>query len=187
MKKLITLMLLTLILSLCGCAGYREINRGYLVTAIGFSSTADNTTIFIEALSSSDVIPDKSERVVFWSNGKDADKAYKNLKNSLVKPLYFEQMGTAVFEGEIEENLVFLRKNLNINYDIYLVNTSNMKALFENDSPNGVLGYDVITLIKTQSKEKATNQLYKVQTGKEMLPIVDFKDGKLMLKQVTEQ
>lgn len=173
---------LGLIFMLCGCAGYREIDRGYLVTAIGFSTDEDKATVFIEALSSSN--KDKpSERVVLSGSGKDVSDAYKILKEGLVKPLYFEQTGTAFFENT---SFKVLEEIPDINLDIYLVKTQDAKAIFENNTADSVMGYDIITLIKTQEKErkiKISTQLYRAKNGDFDFPIVNFADGALKIKQ----
>ncbi len=183
LKKCSLLSLFMLFIFLCGCTGYREIDRGYLVTAIGFSSQNGKANIYIEALSSSDVIDKPSERVVLTGEGINFEKAFENLKTYLVKPLYFEQLGTAVFENGDVTGLEFLRKLPNINPGIYLVSTDDIKTLFENEAINGTLGYDAITLIKTQQSgsAKVTNRLYLSQKENFTLPIVNFSDEKLTL------
>ena len=96
-------------------------------------------------------------------------------------------MGTVVFEKTTDFNIGFLKEIANINLGVYIVKTDNIINLFENATPNGVLGYDVISLIKTQQKEgfkKATNQLYKSQSYNFDIPYVNFVDGNLILKQM---
>ncbi len=189
LKKLQAFMSVCLVLALCGCMGYREIDKGYFVTAMGFSGQNGSASILIEAMSSSDVVNTDSERVVLSGSGNNTQQAYENLKSTLAKPLYFEQLGTVIFEGEIEENLNFIRRIPNINYGIYIVKTDDIKSLFEGKTVNGVLGYDIISLIKTQQKQndiKAATQFYKVQNAKENLPVVNFVEDKLLLKLVGE-
>ena len=187
MKKLCILISVCLIILLCGCNGYKEIDRGYIVTAIGFKDKNGTTDIFIEVLYSSDVTDEKNKRTILTASGPDETQAYKNLESALVKPLYFEQLGTVVFEKTTDFNIGFLKEIANINLGVYIVKTDNIINLFENATPNGVLGYDVISLIKTQQKEgfkKATNQLYKSQSYNFDIPYVNFVDGNLILKQM---
>ncbi len=183
MKKTVVFLMVFCLLVLCGC-DYREIDRGYLVTAIGFGEENGIINIFIEALSSSDVSDQKSERIVLTGSGGDEDEAYNNLKATLVKPLYFEHLGTAIFENSTAPNMEILNKIQSVNLGIYLVKTDDVKTLFENETPNGVLGYDVITFIQTQEKQnrkKIKNQLYKTQKNQALLPTVNFIDGNLIL------
>lgn len=174
---------------LCGCMGYREIDRGYMVTAIGFGVDNGNTTIYIEALSTADVSDKNQERTVLTSSGADKEQAYANLISTLVKPLYFEQLGAAVFENETEPDLSFLTGFTDINLGIYIVITNDIKTLFENKTPSGVLGYDIITLIKTREKgreKRIFNQLYKSKDDKFNIPTVNMVDGNLILKQAED-
>lgn len=184
MKKICFIVSFILIIALCGCTGYREIDRGYLVTAIGFSKADDKVDILIEAMSSSDVSDKKNERVVLTGSGDDEKSAYINLKTSLVKPLYFEQLGAVVFEDMETVNAEFLNEIPNLNFGIYIVRTDDIKNLFENDSPSGVLGYDIVGLIKNYNKEsddKILSQFYKVRQNGE-LPVVNFIDGRLVVE-----
>ncbi len=188
MKKICFIICFALIFVLCGCAGYREIDRGYLVTAIGFSKENGKANIFIEAMSSSDVSDQKNERVVLTDSGNTVKEAYKNLKNSLVKPLYFEQLGAVVFEGMETVDMGFLNELPNLNFGIYIVQTDDVKNLFENDTPNGVLGYDIVGLIKNYSKEnhsKILSQFYNVKQDNHV-PTVNFTDGRLVIENVGE-
>ena len=182
MKKLGLLTALLLCFLFSGCTGYREIDRGYFVTAIAFSTNGGNTTIFIEALSSSDVIEEESKKVLLEGNGNNASEAYKDLVNSLIKPLCFEHLGVAIFEDESYDNIAFLEQITDIKSDVYIVKTHDLDALFENDTSNGTVGYDVVSFIKHTEKEsgkKFLNRLYNAQ--KSRAPYIDFTRGKLEL------
>lgn len=189
MKKTVLFLVAILLFLLCGCTGYREIDRGYLVTAIGISQENQKTNIFIEAISSSDVADTPSERVVLTGIGNNIDAAFKNLTSSLVKPLYFEQLGTAVFDAALSEKvymdfLTFLKQRDSINLGIYIVNTNDVKKLFEFESPNGVLGYDIMGLIKLYEKEtriKVVNKLYQLEYNKTSLPALKLDEDKFIL------
>ncbi len=184
MKKSCFILLAVLIFAFCRDTGYREIDRGYLVTAIGVLQENDETTVLIEAISSSDVSDKKSERVVLSGSGENTKKAYNNLKASLVKPLYFEHLGTVIFETDMGDDLDLLKVIPNLNYGVYVVRTDNVKTLFENATPNGVLGYDVIGLIKNYNKEmddKVLCQLYAVKKNGRLIAI-NLKDNRLVVE-----
>ncbi len=184
MKKFAILLIFILLVSLCGCAGYREIDRGYLVTALGISRLNGQTNLTIEAVASSDVSDKSSQRQILTAIGNTADAAFEQLKSQLVKPLYFEQLGAVVFEDDVnDKDIKFLKNIENINYGIYLVKTDDINALFNAETPSGVLGYDIIGLIKNYNKEnggKITNQFYHIQRNKNRLPIVNVADGNLI-------
>ncbi len=194
MKKTVLFLVAIFLSLLCGCTGYREIDRGYLVSAIGVAAENGKVSIFVEATSISDVADKPSERVVLTGDGNNIDAAFKNLTSSLVKPLYFEQLGTAVFDAALsdrihKEFLSFLKRRDGVNLGIYVVNTSDVKKLFEFESPNGVLGYDIIGLIKMHEKEKgvkAINRFYQLERNKKPLPTVNLDEDKLILNSFGE-
>ena len=179
MKKILLLISIVLSLLLCGCAA-REIERGYLVSAIGFSEKGGQTNIYIEALNSSNTTDKPSERVVLMSSGISVENAFENLKQTLIKPLYFEQLGTVIFEEKINSNAIeFLKDMPNINYGIYLVKTDNLDKLFTFENLNEPLGYVIIGLLKTN--EETTGQLYKMNRSAFYLATINTEDNGLVL------
>lgn len=180
MKKTV-LLIIFLSFLLCGCTGYREIERGYLVSAIGFSQENDNSKIYIEALLSSDTSDKSSKRVVLTAKGASVEDAFQNLLKSLVKPLYFEHLGALIFEKNINYDAVnFLKNAADINYGIFLVKTDNVDALFKADTPNGMLGYDIIGLLKTNNITDC--QVYKTNRKCFYLPTINFLDNHLKIE-----
>ena len=195
MKKIILLAVVLSLLLLCGCTGYREIDRGYIVTAIGVSQKEGKINLFVEAISSSDVVDKPSERVVLHSTGDNINTAFKNLKESLVKPLYFEQTGTVIVEKSVnnvgkKELLDLCKKHSAIGLGVYIVSTDELNSLFEINSPNGILGYDVIGLIDNYEKstnKKLFNRLFEIKRQGFLannLPVVSVIDNRLKLKAV---
>ncbi len=183
MKRCIVFLCVFCVLVLCGCS-YREIDRGYLVTAIGFQKENVKSKIYIEAISSSDVNDSPPTRVVLESEGSNFENALTNLNRSLVKPLYFEQLGAAVISGDqTDEGISFLKSIKNINYGIFVVKTDDIDLLFKSQTPSGVLGYDIIGLIKNNGKFK--NQLYQNGRLDFYLPLVNFSSDKLTLMEDT--
>lgn len=195
MKKIILLAVVLSLLLLCGCTGYREIDRGYIVTAIGVSQKEGKINLFVEAISSSDVVDKPSERVVLHSTGDNINTAFKSLKESLVKSLYFEQTGTVVVENSVadkskKELLDLCKKHSAIGLGVYIVSTNNLNSLFEINSPNGILGYDVIGLIDNYEKnsgKRLFNRLFEIKRQDfwaDNLPVVSVIDNRLKLKAV---
>lgn len=195
MKKIILLAVVLSLLLLCGCTGYREIDRGYIVTAIGVSQKEGKINLFVEAISSSDVVDKPSERVVLHSTGDNINNAFKSLKESLVKPLYFEQTGAVIVEKSVnnvgkKELLALCKKHSAIGLGVYIVSTGELNSLFEINSPNGILGYDVIGLIDNYEKnsgKKLFNRLFEIKRQEfwaDNLPVVSVIDNRLKLKAV---
>lgn len=195
MKRIILLAVVLSLLLLCGCTGYREIDRGYIVTAIGVSQKEGKINLFVEAISSSDVVDKPSERVVLRSTGDNINTSFKSLKESLVKPLYFEQTGTVIVEKSVnnvgkKELLDLCKKHSAIGLGVYIVSTDELNSLFEINSPNGILGYDVIGLIDNYEKstnKKLFNRLFEIKRQGFLannLPVVSVIDNRLKLKAV---
>ncbi len=187
MKKLELISIVIWVLLLCGCTGYREINRGYLVTAIGFEQEQDNTKIFIEAMSSKDNADKTNERVVLSAVGNSPESAFDNLNTTLTKPLYFEQLGTIILDEntDIQQHrnmIAFFEKIDQLSLGVYVVKSSDVKSLFDAQTPDGVLGYDIIGLInnyKNQTGQALSNQIFHLQRSEQTLPIIDIADEKL--------
>ncbi len=195
MKRIILLAVVLSLLLLCGCTGYREIDRGYIVTAIGVSQKEGKINLFVEAISSSDVVDKPSERVVLHSTGDNINTAFKSLKESLVKSLYFEQTGAVIVENSVnnagkKELLDLCKKHSAIGLGVYIVSTDELNSLFEINSPNGILGYDVIGLIDNYEKnsgKKLFNRLFEIKRQDFLannLPVVSVIDNRLKLKAV---
>ena len=194
MKKYVLVLLTAAVALLCGCTGYREIERGYLVTAIGFSVADSDFTITLEAISSSDATDKPSQAITLSGNGKSFDAAYSAIEKQLGKPLYFEQLGTVIIadtlnDTKIESVIDFCKKLPSTNYGIYFIKANNMETLFNTETASGVLGYDIIGIIKNFEKHngvKISNQLYEISRssiakGVENMPTLNAFDGKLEL------
>lgn len=194
MKNVAVILAVILLALMCGCTGYREIDRGYLATAIGFSANGEKTDIIIEALSSS-YSPDTSPEIqILTATGDTAEHALDLMKSQLVKPLYFEQLGAVVLDLNLNDEkrqdvMRFLKTLQRVNLGIYFVNSDNTSALFEADAPSGILGYDIVGLIKNFEKEsgkKALNRFHQIEKADGVLPIVSANEKQLRLNIVGE-
>lgn len=196
MKKLWIISALVSLLLLSGCADYKEIDRGYIVTAIGVYQQTNETTVVIETVSSSNVADDPPERLLLYGEGDSFKTAINNLTAQLVKPLYFEHLGSVIFQenstvGQQAQLLNYLINEQNINYDSHIVKTKYVSALFESDTHGGILGYDIIGLISNhnaQSKINIQNQIYHIfRQPNTTLPTIAVSDGALILEVSGEQ
>ncbi len=194
MKKSVLVLLVAIFPMLCGCTDYKEIDRGYLITAIGFGIEEDDFTLSLETISSSDVTDKPSEAIILSGSGKTVDDAYAAIEKQLVKPLYFQQLGAVVIdntlnEAQIKQAIDFYKNLPLVNYGIYLVKTNDITTLFNSETDNGVLGYDIIGIIKNFEKRNQANllnQLFELNrnnftNGIAALPTVNTVDGRLEL------
>lgn len=190
MKRLLILTTVLSLFLLSGCNGYREIDRGYLATAVGISENNGKTNVYIEAVSSQGFIDKSSQRVVLSDEGDDILSAYKSLTEGLVKPLYFEQLGTVVFDAalsteSVENSLKILSALDGVNLGIYLVKANEVGSLFDTQREGSILGYDIIGLVKNYEQDSGTailNQLYHFRREGGGLPLISYDDDKLILK-----
>ena len=141
-----------------GCAGYREIDSEYLITAIGFEEREGKFAVYAEVLEvAADKKDTKSER--FSAAGVTPYEAVENIAGLLPKKAVFDHCGTAIVSVKTKgENLkkiikyLFDTKNLNLGICLYCAEDVE-KILAQ--KPQGVsVGYDIMAI--KSNLEKAT-------------------------------
>ena len=189
MKKTAIISILISLILLCGCTGYREIERGYFVTAIGFTKQSNDFGIILEMLSPSDIEPSGEKINVLSFGGKTLDAAYGEVNQSLKKPLYFEHCGAIVVsrdftENEISEIFDFCSNLDELNIDVYVARTDDVTAIFESQTADESVGYSIIGLIKNTGDNVFLNQLYQIkrQDAQAVLPTVIAQNNTLVLE-----
>ncbi len=169
MKRII-LPLFCLVL-LCGCAGYKEINNGYLITATAFEKSNDNVKITLNA-----VLPESQDILVLSSSGSSLQSAFENLKKQQTKAFYFEHCGVVVLNENIKadkkEILNFCKQKMDIPISAGVVYCNDITALFNADCT----GYDIMSLIKNTEID-TQNRIYKIEQQNTKLPIIALKNG----------
>lgn len=194
MKKALAAIAGLLLIMCCGCStGYREIERGYMVTAVGIHAEENKIQIILETLSSSDREPGSESIKILYGEGDNLNRAFGSIKKSLVKSLYFEHCGVIALDSdftdsEISKILDFCNDLETLNIDVYVVRTHNTAALFETEAAYKSIGYSVIELTKnTGANGSVSNQLYNVRkrysSGENFkLPVVTVKNNTLVLE-----
>lgn len=189
MKKTAIISILISLILLCGCSGYREIERGYFVTAIGFTRQNGGFDIVLETLSPSDIEPSGEKSNVLSCSGKTLDAAYGEISKRLTKPLYFEHCGAIVVsrdftESERSDIFDFCTTLDTLNIDVYVAQTDDVTALFESKTAEESVGYSIIGLIKNADDNVFLNQLYQIkrQGVETLLPTVIAQNNTLVLE-----
>ncbi|MBR5473753.1 MAG: hypothetical protein IKU82_07180 [Clostridia bacterium] len=195
LKRFVLICIALSFLTLCGCNGYREIERGYLVSAVGFKQNKNEVTIAVNAMSPGGINDNDTQSVTLYANGKTLFDAYNALKSQLVNPLYFDHLGAVVIEDSavslLAEIIDFCKDLPEVSLGLYVVLTPDLQSLFESESPSDMLGYDIMGLIENYGKQNGVgvdNQLYKLQKilssgGKISLPTVNVTHKKLVLSE----
>lgn len=197
MKRILIFMCAVSLVLLCGCKAAREIERGYFVTAIGFKLSDDKTEMILEILSPTNAAGSSNKTDILSGKGDTVTAAYEDIKRGLVKDIYFEHCGIVAIEGgadskALTELLKFCNTLQSLGVGVYVVKTDDVYNVFDSDTVNESVGYDVIGLIKNTAENgdtKVLNQIYQIgrtlSSGKEpSLPLVTSADGKLSLEQI---
>lgn len=189
MKKLCIVFLALALIFCSGCNGYKEIERGYFVTAVGFKIGDNGIKILLEALSPS---ADEQKRCVLSGEGKDLSDAYRELQKSLVKKPYFEHCGVIMLENGLKQSdilniLNFCAENISLNIGVYLVGAQNITEILKTPSLSDSVGYDIISLIKNSKDKSYSNKLYQIKRQTEEhkiydLPLISLENERLILE-----
>ena len=140
---------------LCGCAGYRETNGGLTVSLIGIDKNEQGIKMTVQT-----VLPDTEGKVVcktVSATAKNIETAYNKLRDKTVKPLILEHcvgaaLGETVEKSDILEFLNFAEQKSDINLSLNFFYTKDAEKFLANSSNYRQGGYDIIELIKNNSK-----------------------------------
>lgn len=192
MKKLKLFICVFILITLCGCTGYRETERGYLVTAIGFRKDNGKVEISLETLTASDTAQNSESGNILYGAGQNLTEAYYSLKSSLLKDVYYEHCGVIVVENSFDEEetveiLTFCRTLQSLGIGVYVVKSDNVSGLFETRILDESVGYGIIGLIKNAGQDKFSNKLYQIEKNQAaqktfVLPKVNAKNNILILE-----
>ncbi len=166
MKKfLFVITLFSFIISLCSCGGYREIERGYIVTALGFDKkSGDKLTVSAEVVSAGG-----NERAnapyseILEGEGVSPGEALFLLNNEISKELFFEHcsaviLGDGLSEEQTKEIFVFLKNLRELNKSLSVAATENSKMLLNNSKSVSIAkGFDIERNINESRKETGEN------------------------------
>lgn len=188
MKKsaIITAVLCAVLLT--GCAGYREIDSEYLISAVAFDKDEKDFRIYAEVRAISAQDKDTKNKV-FDATGKTPYEAVNDIAALLPKKAVFDHCGTAIISDKIKgENLEsvidYLYDAKNLNLGIYLYTAKDIEKIFSCESQAISVGYDIMAIqdnIEKTSGVKFKNRYFeavshKAATGGFCLPEVSVKD-----------
>ena len=190
MKKSVIILVVLCAVFLSGCAGYREIDSEYLISAIGFDTDDSNFRVYAEVRSIKDT-DKESDSKVFDAVGKTPYSAVNNIAALLPKKAVLDHCGTAIISDKIADKnfksvIDYLYDAKNLNLGIYLYSASDIKKILFCDSQAISVGYDIMAIQDNMEKTsgiKFRNKYYEVVSRKTAsggfcLPVISVKDDR---------
>ena len=185
MKRILCVLLLAFLL--CGCAGYRETDSEYFVTAVCFEKEEKDFKAYIEVLSIGED-DKKPESRVFTALGKTPYSAVFSTASLMPKNAVFDHCGTAVIHENIKAEdfknvMEYLYDAKNLNLGIFMFVTEDIGSVLDCNSQSPSVGYDIMAteenVVKT-SGISFKNKYYEIRaraiaTGGFCLPFVSVK------------
>lgn len=186
---------LFLLLTFCGCRGYREADNCYIVTAMGFDKKDDYkaTVEIIDAGSNES----KKTPVIetYIGKGKTPQEAVFSLNNQISKTLIFDHcsavvIGKNVGKNGIESIIKYARELKELNFSVYFFITENAEKLFKNSKSSAAAkGFEIAGNVRETTKDTGINyqnkyyQVYKAFRSNEYytLPNLTLKNKKIII------
>ncbi len=156
---------LCIMVSFCGCKGYRETENGYIVTALGFDKgKKDEFSISVEVVSAGGGETTNSpSSEILVGGGKSPGNAVFTLNDELSKTLIFDHcavviLGEELTKGQTEEIFKYLDVLKELNLGVFLTTTKNSKELLtKSKSVSVARGFDIAGNIKESATEAGIN------------------------------
>lgn len=136
----------TLILSLCGCFDYKEIEDSYIVSAVGFDKSGEEFILCLETANN-----DKNR--VFSASGSDFNEAFKNIGKQFAKKAEFSHTACVILgdslNAEMQKSaLEFCRKAENLSLSARVVWTKSAEKLLECEPYEKTVGFDILKILE---------------------------------------
>lgn len=155
MKKAIIIPVL-LIICLCGCAGYKEIDTRYMVAALGFDCKKDYT-VYAETVSIGTDNTTATPRI-FKGMGETPEAAFSDLQKSFSKSVMLDHCAAIILskdlsEAEKDRILSFCLNQKTLNLSARTALSTDIYTLLSSESETAAVGYDIYAI---QKKTKYT-------------------------------
>lgn len=166
MKKLLSFMLaMTLMVCACGCYDYRETEKSYIVSSVGFDQTERGVLVCLETANSS------AKRLLF-AEGADLNIAYKNLSKQFSKTVDFSHTACVVLGEKLnkktqQQALEFCRDADRFSLSAHVIKTVDVKAFLSNEPTGITVGFDVLEILKRSKSEGSV--FYKLSESVEIM------------------
>lgn len=162
LKRLFCIFLVFCFLLLCGCAGQRELDKGYMLTSIGFEGVDGGFKVIAELLSVSDTQGDSPAPQVLSAIGDTPENALYNLSLDFPRAVYFDHCtALAIGEGIEAERLEAVIKYCagadNLNLNMYVIYSPDIETLFSTPTVSSSVGYHIMRLVSFKAKESGVD------------------------------
>ena len=164
MKKIFLSLSLVCLFSLCGCSlgdAVMSETTQYLVSAIGFDCKNSEIITNIEAVVVNSEEPEEEiHALLFEGKGKTLKKSVENALSKAQKPLSLSHcalliLGENMNPQKLSEVCDFVFDTEQITVSVAFVESENAEKLLSLEPVSSVtVGYDIVSLLETQSKRK---------------------------------
>lgn len=178
--------------NLCSCSDYRELEKGYLVAALCFSSEGQGLTVRAETLFSASDGNSAPKIEILTASGENALGAIDNLELTLTRQLYFDHCAALIVENSISleqlnDIISYCNKNERLNEGLYVVLAEDIDKVLEIEPVSNAVGFDIMNLmkkLKTKNKIDYKNRFYEMKKrmmeGEALsLPLIKSEEGRV--------
>ena len=164
LKRLLSALLVFVFFTvfLCGCAGHRELDKGYMLTSVGFEGVDGGFKVIAELLSVSDIQDSSPTPQVLSAIGETPESALYKLSLDFPRAVYFDHCATlAIGQGIETEKLKsvinYCAKAENLNLNMYVIHSLDIEALFKTPTVSASVGYHIMRLLSFKAKESGVD------------------------------
>lgn len=194
MKRI--LIIVSLMLLLCGCYDYRELNDMSIVTGIGIDYKDNKYIVSLEVTKSvKDGSSNEIETVVYSGKNRILADAFLQAKNSSDKYVYMEHVNVLLVSKELGKKGVgdvvdYIVRETSINSNYYMVIVDDPKSTLEtkqeNDSTSNIITNTInYYLDDTKFDDLDIMSSYMINNKEDIaLPIISMNDQKVIFNSV---
>lgn len=147
---------------LCGCAGHRELDKGYMLTSVGFEGADGGFKVIAELLSVSDTQDSSPAPQVLSAIGETPESALYNLSLDFPRAVYFDHCATLVIGQGIETEKLksvinYCAQAQNLNLNMYVIYSPDIEMLFKTPTVSAAVGYHIMRLLSFKAKESGVD------------------------------
>lgn len=193
MKKII---LLIIILLLCGCYDYQELNQINIITGIGIDYKDDEYEVSLEIVNSEkDGSSTKITTEIIKGNGENIANAFNNAIKASDKIVYMEHLKLLIISNDVAkkgiDNVIdFTIRDIHLTNNFSLVLTSDIEELFNLDIDNDSVANVIVDMMETLSDKKKIEDIdfiagHLLSKKKDIaLPLIEIDNENIKIQQI---